>query len=79
MDIKLTYEQKEKIYREMKVFYIIEDIKFFIDEEYDTDINLDVGDFETIADIFLNREDCNLSYWNNIEIAIENYLYSIQP
>ena len=74
MDIKLTYEQKEKIYREMKILYIIEDIKFFIDEEYDEDINLEVGDFETIADIFLNREDCNLSYWNNIEIAIERYL-----
>lgn len=78
MDIQLTREQKEKIHREMELFYIIEDIKNFIDVEYDTYTNLKEGDFEVIAEMFLDNEDCNLSYWDNIRNAIDNYSYSIQ-
>lgn len=68
----LSYEEKDLLYRKLWYDYVLEDVKEVIE---DSDISIKNPDkiAKEIARkyVYDGDYDCELSYWNNIEILLQ--------
>lgn len=82
VDVKANYlikgidlsETLNDIYYRGQHKYVMEDIKEYIKDS--KELNLNEDDIKIIADNFVYKGDydCNLSYWDNIENLIREYI-----
>lgn len=71
---KLTYSQRDSLYRLLWAEHVREDVMSHIEERGDDIPEKDKEDLiETVANLYVYKSayDCNLSYWENINNLIE--------
>lgn len=69
----LTNEDRERIYREVLKDYTKQDILARA-EDIDREVSEAQAEYLAYLWAYTGEYDCNLSYWDNIDNLIENYL-----
>lgn len=65
----LTEESKEKIYREVKASYEMEDIRCRAE---DIEFEIDDDEVKRAQEYMEYHHDCNITYWDNVDAAIQS-------
>ena len=72
----LSEEEKDKIYHDERKRYVYEDVLSLLDQTPDIPEDTDIEAVSAnVAELFDDGEyDCNLSYWDNLDSLIKNYI-----